>query len=363
MKKIVYFFAVGAMSLAACSSDPAYKISGTVEGVADGEYVYLQEGKGREWIKVDSAAVAGGAFTFNGRQDAAAYRYITYNAEGKRYRADFFLENGNIAVALGETSTATGTPNNDLYQAYKNEAAPLNKAIAEISKKFREGNLTDEQKEELNKQYEELDNKLTALTHSTIENNITNIVGLQLWPSASYAMELAKLQELAAKVPAEFKSNERIAKLLKRIEAMTNTAVGQKFVDFTLPDLNGNPLKLSDVIAKNKYTLIDFWASWCGPCRAEMPNVVAAYKEYNKKGFGIVGVSLDSKEEAWKAAIEKMDMTWDHMSDLKYWESEGAALYGVGSIPATVLVAQDGTIIARDLRGEAIKEKLSELLK
>jgi peroxiredoxin len=94
-----------------------------------------------------------------------------------------------------------------------------------------------------------------------------------------------------------------------------------------------------------------------------MPNVVAAYKEYNKKGFGIVGVSLDSKEEAWKAAIEKMDMTWDHMSDLKYWESEGAALYGVGSIPATVLVAQDGTIIARDLRGEAIKEKLSELLK
>ena len=195
MKKIAYFFAVGAMSLAACSSDPAYKISGTVEGVADGEYVYLQEGKGREWIKVDSAAVAGGAFTFNGRQDAAAYRYITYNAEGKRYRADFFLENGNIAVALGETSTATGTPNNDLYQAYKNEAAPLNKAIAEISKKFREGNLTDEQKEDLNKQYEELDNKLTALTHSTIENNITNIVGLQLWPSASYAMELAKLQE------------------------------------------------------------------------------------------------------------------------------------------------------------------------
>jgi peroxiredoxin len=308
--------------------------------------------------------VANGAFEFNGRQDVAVNRYLTYTPkEGRAPRVDFFLENGNIAVALGETSTVTGTPNNDLYQAYKNEAAPLSKAVAEISKKIRKGNLTDEQKEELNKQYEELDGKLTALTHSTIETNITNIVGLQLWPSASYGMELAKLQELAAKVPAEFKSNERIAKLLKRIEAMANTAVGQKFVDFTLPDLNGNPLKLSDVIAKNKYTLIDFWASWCGPCRAEMPNVVAAYKEYNKKGFGIVGVSLDSKEEAWKAAIEKMDMTWDHMSDLKYWESEGAALYGVGSIPATVLVAQDGTIIARDLRGEAIKEKLSELLK
>ena len=363
MKKIAYFFAVGAMSLAACSSDPAYKISGTVEGVADGEYVYLQEGKGREWIKVDSAAVAGGAFTFNGRQDAAAYRYITYNAEGKRYRADFFLENGNIAVALGETSTATGTPNNDLYQAYKNEAAPLNKAIAEISKKFREGNLTDEQKEELNKQYEELDNKLTALTHSTIENNITNIVGLQLWPSASYAMELAKLQELAAKVPAEFKSNERIAKLLKRIEAMTNTAVGQKFVDFTLPDLNGNPLKLSDVIAKNKYTLIDFWASWCGPCRREMPNLVEAYKQYKGKNFEIVGVSLDDDEAAWKNMSKELKITWPQMSDLKFWQCEGAQLYAVSSIPHTVLIDGNGTIIARGLHGKALLDKIAEVVK
>ena len=122
-------------------------------------------------------------------------------------------------------------------------------------------------------------------------------------------------------------------------------------------------LKISDVVSKNKYTLIDFWASWCGPCRREMPNVVAAYKEYNKKGFGIVGVSLDSDAEAWKKAIKDMGMTWDHMSDVKGWQCEGAALYGVNSIPATVLVAQDGTIIARNLRGEAIKEKLAELLK
>ena len=176
-------------------------------------------------------------------------------------------------------------------------------------------------------------------------------------------MELEQLQALAAKVPAEYKSNERIAKLLKRIEVLAKTAVGQKFTDFTLPSPEGNPVKLSDIIAKNKYTLIDFWASWCGPCRREMPNVVAAYKEYNKKGFGIVGVSLDSDAEAWKKAIKDMGMTWDHMSDVKGWECEGAALYGVNSIPATVLVAQDGTIVERNLRGEAIKEKLAELLK
>ena len=365
MKKIVYLFAVGTMALAACSSDPAYKISGTIENVADGEYVYLSEAKGRELVKLDSAVVTAGAFTFEGRQDAAVNRIITYTpAEGRAPRYDFFLENGNIAMTLGKENTSvTGTPNNDIYQAYKNEIQPLNKQYGDLYKQYRAEGTTDEQKAELEKQMEEIDNKMNALTFSTIENNIANPVGIQLWPGNSYSMELEQLQALAAKVPAEFKTIPSIDKLLKRIEVLAKTAVGQKFTDFTLPSPEGNPVKLADIIAKNKYTLIDFWASWCGPCRAEMPNVVAAYKEYNKKGFGIVGVSLDSDAEAWKKAIKDMGMTWDHMSDVKGWQCEGAALYGVNSIPATVLVAQDGTIIARNLRGEAIKEKLAELLK
>ena len=364
MKNFVYLFAAGTMALAACSSDPAYKISGTVEGIADGETIYLQEAKGRELIKLDSAVVANGAFTFNGRQDAAVNRYITYTpAEGKRIMADFFLENGNITVALGEESKIAGTPNNDIYQAYKTESAALNKEIMAMYEKGKAEEMTDEQKAEMEKTLEGLYNKQNDLIYNTIDANITNPVGIHLWPGNSYSMELEQLQALAAKVPAEYKSNERISKLLKRIEVLAKTAVGQKFTDFTLPSPEGNPVKLSDIIAKNKYTLIDFWASWCGPCRREMPNVVAAYKEYNKKGFGIVGVSLDSDANAWKSAIEKMEMTWDHMSDVKGWECEGAAIYGVGSIPATVLVAQDGTIIERNLRGEAIKEKLAELLK
>ena len=364
MKKIVYFFAVGAMSLAACSSDPAYKISGTIEGVADGEYVYLSEAKGRELVNLDSAVVANGAFTFEGRQDAAVNRYLSYTPkEGRGVRMDFFLENGNIAVVMGENASVTGTPNNDIYQAYKSESLALNKEMRTLWEKTKAEGVTEEQKAEIEKQYEELSNKLDALTFNTIDANITNPVGIHLWPGNSYSMELSQLQALAAKVPAEFQSNERIAKLLDRIKVLEKTAIGQKFTDFTLPAPDGTPVKLSDIIAKNKYTLIDFWASWCGPCRREMPNVVAAYKEYNKKGFGIVGVSLDSDAEAWKKAIKDMGMTWNHMSDVKGWQCEGAALYGVNSIPATVLVAQDGTIIARDLRGEAIKEKLSELLK
>ena len=267
-------------------------------------------------------------------------------------------------MTLGkENSSVTGTPNNDIYQAYKNEIQPLNKQYGDLYKQYRAEGTTDEQKAELEKQMEEIDNKMNALTFSTIENNIVNPVGIHLWPSNSYGMELSQLQALAAKVPAEFKTVPSIEKLLNRIVVLEKTAVGQKFTDFTMNDPEGNPVKLSDIIAKNKYTLIDFWASWCGPCRMEMPNVVAAYKEFHKKGFGIVGVSLDRDAEAWKKGIKDLGMTWDHMSDVKFWDCEGAKLYGVNSIPATVLVAQDGTIVARNVRGAAIKEKLAELLK
>ena len=364
MKKIAYLFATGTMLLAACSSDPAYKISGTIEGVADGETVYLQEVKGREFIKLDSAIVANGAFTFNGRQDEAVNRFITYTpAEGKRMMTDFFLENGNITVALGEETTVAGTPNNDVYQAFKKENAVLNKEMRALYEKSKAEGLTEEQNAEIEKQYEELDAKATTLIYNTIDANIANAVGIHLFPNYSYQFDLAQQKALVAKIPAEYLSNERIDKIIKRIEVLEKTAVGQKFTDFEMPTPDGKTLKLSDVIAKNKYTLIDFWASWCGPCRREMPNVVAAYKQFHKKGFGIVGVSLDSKAEDWKKAIKELGMTWDHMSDVKGWQCEGAALYGVNSIPATVLVAQDGTIVERNLRGEAIAEKLKELLK
>ena len=140
------------------------------------------------------------------------------------------------------------------------------------------------------------------------------------------------------------------------------TSVGKQYKDFEMADVDGNMHKISEYVAANKVTFIDFWASWCGPCRAEMPAVKAAYDEYKAKGFGIVGVSLDNNKEAWVKAIADLGIEWPQLSDLKGWGCEGAKLYGVNSIPATVLVAQDGTILARNLRGEDIKAKLAELL-
>lgn len=365
MKKLAYFIATSALVLVACNNEPSYKISGTVEGAEDGKVVYLLEAKGREQIKLDSAVVTNGTFTFSGRQDSAVYRMLNIQvSEGVRYLLDFYLENGNINAKLGKESAITGTLNNDAYQAYKDGYNALTKEYRDLQMKFRtDSTLTEEQKEDIKKQLSEANDKMGEFFYNAVETNIANAVGANLFPNFYYNFTLEQQKALLAKMPEATLNDARIQSIVKQIETLEKTAVGQKFIDFEMPTPDGKTLKISDVISKNKYTLIDFWASWCGPCRAEMPNVIAAYNEYNKKGFAIVGVSLDNDETMWKNAIKEMKMPWDHMSDLKGWQCEGAELYGVNSIPATVLVDQEGTIIERNLRGEAIKEKLAELLK
>ena len=144
-------------------------------------------------------------------------------------------------------------------------------------------------------------------------------------------------------------------------EAQAND--GSKFIDFTVPALDGKQVKLADVVAKNKITMVDFWASWCGPCRMEMPNVVEAYKQFHNKGLEIVGDSLDESKEDWETAVKDMGMNWIQTSDLKGWECEAARLYGVRGIPACVLINQKGEIVGRDLRAEELHARLAELLK
>ena len=199
--------------------------------------------------------------------------------------------------------------------------------------------------------------------YNQAETNIDNVVGAYLLQTNGFSFEVEQTSALLEKLPQKFMASSSMARLKEYIDNAMNTVVGKKFVDFSMDTPEGKTVKLSDFVSKNKYTLIDFWASWCGPCRQEMPNVVAAYKQFKAKGFGIVGVSLDKDADKWKQAIKDLNITWPQMSDLKAWQCEGAQLYGVRSIPATVLVDQEGNIIARDLRGDEISEKLGELLK
>ncbi len=147
------------------------------------------------------------------------------------------------------------------------------------------------------------------------------------------------------------------------VSAACNAQTGEKYKDFSLPGQDGKEITLSDVVKENKYTLLDFWATWCGPCMREVPYLKSAYDEYKDKGFEIFGVSYDEDSIAWQSTIKKSGLDWVQVSALKGWNCPTQEMYGVRSIPRNLLIDSNGTIVAENLRGEALAEKLAELLK
>lgn len=364
MKKLVYLFAAAAF--VACSENKGYVVTGTVEGAADGDTVYLAAVEGRQLVNLDSTVIQNGTFTFKGVQDTAVARYITYKAEGKEgLNIDFFLENGKINVNLSEgtNDAATGTLNNDAYQEIRVQLNEINGKMRAIYESMSDTTLTDEQRQAKAEEMSALEEKMMEITKNGIAKNITNLAGITLLKQNYYYMDVEELDPLMPQIPAAFDNDERIVRIKENVEKMKATAAGQKFTDFEMQTPEGKSVKLSDYVGKGKVVLVDFWASWCGPCRREMPNLVKAYAQYKNKNFEIVGVSLDQNGDAWKDAIQKLNITWPQMSDLKYWNCEGARLYAVSSIPHTVLIDGEGIILARGLHGDGLQEKLAEVLK
>jgi peroxiredoxin len=202
---------------------------------------------------------------------------------------------------------------------------------------------------------------MTALQKEFIKNHPASYVTPSILRSISYEMDADELEAAVNAVDTNIAKLEIIKDLKERVITMKAVAVGQKAPDFTLDDVNGNPVSLYSKIG-SKLLLIDFWAAWCGPCRQENPNLVKVYNAFHKKGFDVFGVSLDRSKDDWVKAIADDKLTWTHVSDLQYWNNAAAKLYAVNSIPANFLLDETGTIVGRNLRGDALYNKVNEVL-
>lgn len=264
---------------------------------------------------------------------------ITYNKETETYTVGGTDENKKLAEAMALMKEQQ-QKSQELAAEY--QSATSSEAKAEVEKKY---NDFQESAQE--------DFKAQIRKSGTSLANIIMIEQVDINKNIEFA------DSVVSKLAQKYPKNEMVQRKMGQIEGILNTAVGQSAPEIKLPTPEGTEVALSSL--KGNYVLIDFWASWCGPCRRENPNVVKVYNKYHDKGFEIFSVSLDRDKDSWVAAIEKDGLTWTHVSDLKFWQSVAAKKYGINSIPATLLLDKEGKIIAKNLRGEALEEKLAEL--
>ena len=209
--------------------------------------------------------------------------------------------------------------------------------------------------------YENNNQKLRSMMQAAVQMNRNNLIPVYLIRTNTTLYDTEFLSQYVASYPHA--SHEDMKPILMLLEGEAHKSKGASFTDISMKNLNGETVKLSDWVGRGQYVLVDFWASWCGPCRQEMPFVKEAYATYHPKGFEIVGVSLDNKQEAWQKGVTDLGITWPQMSDLKGWQCEAAKIYNIRSIPATILFDPEGKVVATNLRGEALAKKLEKLIK
>lgn len=375
--KHLLFIACIVLGMGACKHEPAYTIRGTIDQPEfEGKTVYLTiGGKFRgglapgEELKIDSTVVSGGKYSFEGkvlRPECASIRVNPYDFYQTHW-IQLALDNADITVhtdAEGWT-TVSGTPDNDQYQRMLEERRESDSKQDALIKQMKEaeaaGTLTPEQEEQWSDERMRYYDEGNDITYRHVKENINNPAFWDDIHNAAIMRSVEEQKALIAGADERVQGLKSVQDIREWVAVLERTAVGQPFTDFRMSDPDGKEVALSDYVGKEKYVLVDFWASWCGPCREELPNVKAAYEKYKGKGLDIVGVSLDSNHDSWLKAIRELDLPWHHLSDLKGWDCEGSQLYGVMGIPHTVLIDKNGTIIARDLHGEGLQEKLAEL--
>ena len=355
MKKIL-LFALMLIALASCKDDVSFTIKGDATGIADGTAVCLIQRVKPDWITLDSTTVKDGSFTFKGQVDPGFMAYIEVDGSEK---FQIILEPGNISVDCA-ARRAKGTPSNDKFAAFLDETDAYDAEEMAIYEKM--DTCSDENlKAVYGQQIDSIDVIYEECIKKCMAENITNPLGIGLFTTYAtiFANDVQMLLDLSARIPKEYNAQNPVQTTVKLLKDIARTSVGSQYLDFPFVTVDGRETSLSECVKANRYVLIDFWASWCAPCRASLPGIKALNDQFGDKGLCIIGISLDKNQEDWLDAIRNFEMTWIQTSALHYWDDEIAALYGVRAIPSTVLIDGNGTIVDRNVDFVALTEKLA----
>jgi thiol-disulfide isomerase/thioredoxin len=359
MKKIFLMAALVAAALPTMAQQLKYFVSGTY--AKDGNTVYLIDRLTDKAI--DSVVVADSKFAFSGTADKDAFMAVTL--KNSKWNTVFFNDGIPVVINVND-STLKGSPLNERLTKCDLECNAPRKAFGEKVSKMTEAEM-NAKSDELMAEYAKMSSAMSAIANKIFKEERNSLIPLAF--AELYIIdngiesydELVKEQVPFASHPYLKKVKDEIAKLLKPKDSPKSAFIGQKYTDFEMADPDGKMHKISEFIGEGKYVLVDFWASWCGPCRAEMPNVLEAYNKYHAKGFEVIGVSLDNKKDAWVKAVAQIQMPWLQLSDLKGFDCAAAAIYKVDAIPDNILIDPQGKIIDRALRSKSLHIRLQKI--
>jgi len=330
----------------------------------EGKWVNLSARVKREAVVMDSVLIeAGVPAVLSGIVDGVQTMYLSVKGERKSLRllienADYSIS-GSIEDPVIESS---GQAQKDL-NSYNENVAVYDQEINAIIESYYAA-LEKEDQAAVDKSlaiYEVLNAKKTKMDSAYVAENPASYASVLVLRNSFYSLETDELEEVLTSLDPTVQQLEEYKYMFGIMEKQKDVAIGKPYKDFALETPEGEMLKVSEVHQGN-VLLIDFWASWCSPCREANPELVAMYADYHEKGFDILGVSLDSDKSSWLKAIEDDNLTWKQISDVKGWECEGSKLYGVPAIPHAVLLDREGIIIAKNLHGEELREAIEALL-